>query len=812
LTRFNIAITVFLLGGFLSTASAQFTQQGQVLLGAGSVESQNAPQFHAISSALSADGNTALIGDPLDNNNAGAAWPFVRTDGVWVQQGPKLVGSGAAGGAAQGHSVALSGDGTTALVGASGDNNGTGAAWVFTRSSGAWSQQGTKIAASGTIGDEAGSAVAISSDGNTAVVGAPLAEKQLGGFYVFIRQNGVWTQQTLIVGPNGVLADSDWFGYAVALSGDGNTIAVGAWGYNDFSGGTFVYTRTGNNWTQQGSPLVGSGAIGASVQGFSVSLSSDGNTLLVGAPGDNNKLGAAWVFARSQGVWSQQAKLVEVTGGPLMIVYTPPGFGDAVALSADGSTAVVGCPYCNNGQGAFRVFQRTPGGWLEGPSEAASGATVFGSQVAASTNGSTILAGGAATVVNGNTQGGTWAFVRTIFDISTSQVFVGVPFSFALSAVEADDNAPLAYSGTVSFSSSDPHASLPSSAPLSLSSSASPVAFQATLNTSGLQSITAADTSLVSGTATVMVQYLNVQATPSSLNFTYAAGINLSPAAVVVSANGPISLSASVAAPWLSVSGGGSAPASLSVKVNPAGLAAGTYNGAIALALSDGRSIQIPVTLTVTTQISIVAYSNSASFVGNPGAPNTLLSMFGIFPGCASGASANIGGLGTTVFASSPTQINLLIPSSVAGQSMLPLQIACNGLISETVSIPLIAYAPGVFTMAQSGAGEAAVVNQDESVGPPSPAGSIVTVYGTGFGVYAATSSDGLQRIAAPVTAMVGGVAATVLYAGEAPGYTPGLQQFNIMIPSGLASGSNAPLVLTVGGVVTQAGVFLAIR
>jgi hypothetical protein len=84
--------------------------------------------------ALSADGNTAIVGGFGDNSNAGAAWVFMRNGGVWSQQGSKLVGAGAFGNAGQGNSVALSGDGSTAMMGGPADNNSAGAAWVFVNS------------------------------------------------------------------------------------------------------------------------------------------------------------------------------------------------------------------------------------------------------------------------------------------------------------------------------------------------------------------------------------------------------------------------------------------------------------------------------------------------------------------------------------------------------------------------------------------------------------------------------------------------------------------------------------------------------
>jgi hypothetical protein len=109
-----------------------WTQQGKKLVGTGAVSTPiNTRQGDSV--ALSADGNTAIVGGSRDNNDVGATWVFTRTDGVWTQHGKKRVGTGAVGKAQQGSSVALSGDGSTAMVGGFDDNGGVGAAWVFVR-------------------------------------------------------------------------------------------------------------------------------------------------------------------------------------------------------------------------------------------------------------------------------------------------------------------------------------------------------------------------------------------------------------------------------------------------------------------------------------------------------------------------------------------------------------------------------------------------------------------------------------------------------------------------------------------------------
>ncbi len=119
-------------------------QQGNKIVGSGNLGNS----YQGWSSSLSADGNTSIVGGYYDNNQQGAAWVFTRSGGVWSQQGNKLVGTGNLGTARQGISVALSADGNTAIVGGYYDNNSMGAAWVFTRSGGVWTQQGSKLVGS----------------------------------------------------------------------------------------------------------------------------------------------------------------------------------------------------------------------------------------------------------------------------------------------------------------------------------------------------------------------------------------------------------------------------------------------------------------------------------------------------------------------------------------------------------------------------------------------------------------------------------------------------------------------------------------
>ena len=358
---------VMLVCGLLpGTALAQFTQQGLKLVGTGAI----GDAFQGYRVSLSGDGNTAIVGGPEDNSLAGAAWVYTRSGGVWSQQA-KLVSVdayfGCSFGVQQGGSVALSRDGNTALVGGSGDNNCAGAAWVYTRSGGVWSQQAKLVGTGAVGGANQGLSVSLSSDGNTAIVGGNRDNSDIGAAWVYIRSGAAWTQQAKLVG-TGVLGPEAEQGEFVSLSSDGNTAIVGGPtdNYNNGNrfGAAWVFTRsTSGVWSQQ-AKLVGTDAIGPALQGYSVSLSGDGNTAIVGGPEDNSYAGAAWVYTRSGGVWSQQAKLV----GTGAVGGANQGFSGA--LSSDGNTAIVGGPTdnYNNGtwDGAAWIFTRsTSGVWSQ---------------------------------------------------------------------------------------------------------------------------------------------------------------------------------------------------------------------------------------------------------------------------------------------------------------------------------------------------------------------------------------------------------------------------------------------------------------
>ena len=267
--------------------------------------------------SVALSGNTALVGAEnatvAGKSGAGAAYIYTRSGGSWSQQA-ELRDPQAAAIDEFGYQVALSG--TTALVGVPyksvAGKSGAGAAYVFTRSGTSWSQQAELKASNAAANDNFGSSVALS--GDTALVGASfksVAGKQYAGVaYVFTRSGTSWSQQAELKASNA--AANDNFGSSVALSGD--TALVGAYAKTvagkHSAGAVFVFARSGTSWSQQAELSDPKASAG---EWFGSSLALSGETALVGAyaktVAGKHYAGVAYVFARSGTSWSQQAEL-----------------------------------------------------------------------------------------------------------------------------------------------------------------------------------------------------------------------------------------------------------------------------------------------------------------------------------------------------------------------------------------------------------------------------------------------------------------------------------------------------------------------
>ncbi|MBK8170391.1 MAG: integrin [Sandaracinaceae bacterium] len=386
-----------------------FTRAGSVWSQEAYIKASNTGTYANFgqSVSLSSDGNTLAVGANGERSNAtgingnqadasaanaGATYVFTRAGSAWTQEA-YIKASNTGGGDGFGRFVALSSDGNTLAVGASSEASSAtgidgnqadnaaasaGAAYVLTRAGSTWTQQAYIKASNTGGGDIFGNALALSSDGNTLAVASGWEDSNAigidgnqsdnsaptaGAVYVFAREGSVWTQQAYAKASN--TDASDWFGASLALSSDGNTLAVGASGeasnatgiggnQTDNSaanaGAVYVFTRAGSVWVQH--DYIKASNSGANDDfGRSVALSSDGNTLAVGADGESSNAtgingnqtdgsvayaGAAYVFTRVGSVWTQQDYVKASNSG------TNDYFGNCVAMSADGNTLAVG--------------------------------------------------------------------------------------------------------------------------------------------------------------------------------------------------------------------------------------------------------------------------------------------------------------------------------------------------------------------------------------------------------------------------------------------------------------------------------------
>lgn len=319
--------------------------------------------------SIALSGDTALVGARWDENPngeyAGAAYLFERSEGTWNRQA-KLSADDGNQEDEFGYSVALTGD--TALIGAPGYEEqyvpDQGAAYVFERSGDTWSQQTKLVPEDNNEDDRLGKSVALV--GDTALVGAYTDSEpngfEAGSAYIFERSDGTWTQQAKLVPDDGDSQDA--FGYSVALTDD--TALIGAYidedPYGEEAGSAYVFERSDGTWTQQAKLLPGDGE---EFIRFGESVALDGGTALVGAKRDinpnGNFAGATYVFVRNDGAWTQQAKLTANDGDDEDYL------GNAVALSGD--TALCGAYRDEdpNGRdaGSAYVFERNDEAWTQ---------------------------------------------------------------------------------------------------------------------------------------------------------------------------------------------------------------------------------------------------------------------------------------------------------------------------------------------------------------------------------------------------------------------------------------------------------------
>jgi hypothetical protein len=315
------------------------------------------------------DGDTIVVGSPLDDGGAGAnqgsVYVYVRSGGLWTQQA-KIVPADASADARFGWSVDISGD--TLVAGAYWDDGplpNQGSAYVYVRSGTTWTLQAQLQASDAAADDRYGSAVAIKND--DVIVGAIQGDgafSSVGAAYVYVRSGTSWSEQAKLLASDG--QTSDYFGSTLDI--DGNYVVVGS----PFTPGTagltqgaaYVFLRSGTNWSEQAKLLAGDPA--ASDQ-FARSVSISGDTVAAGCPYHDvpvSSCGATYIFVRSGTSWSQQARLVHSDA------TNSDAFGLSVSLAGN---LLVACtpfdtsPAPGTVQGSAYAFTRSGTNWTQQP-------------------------------------------------------------------------------------------------------------------------------------------------------------------------------------------------------------------------------------------------------------------------------------------------------------------------------------------------------------------------------------------------------------------------------------------------------------
>ena len=208
---------------------------------------------------------------------------------------------------------------------------------------------------------------------------------------------------------------------------------------------------------------------------------------------------------------------------------------------------------------------------------------------------------------------------------------------------------------------------------------------------------------------------------------------------------------------------------------------------------------------------------NAASLATGPICPGEVVTLTGSIPDGTPAVMVN--GIPATVTYAGLNQVNFIVPFELDLSNPAQLELRENGS-SATISVPVTAAAPGIFTLGANGIGPGAILNQDYSVNSPSaPAarGSVIMIYAAGFGALAPLPVDGqiaqaLANTTSEVTATIDGIAAPVLYAGAAPSLINGMVQINVLVPDGAHTNPAAPVSLSMGSVTTQPGVTVSIQ
>ncbi|MFN0100660.1 MAG: BACON domain-containing protein [Bryobacteraceae bacterium] len=397
--------------------------------------------------------------------------------------------------------------------------------------------------------------------------------------------------------------------------------------------------------------------------------------------------------------------------------------------------------------------------------------------------------------------------------LSVSPASAATPGAVTVS-VNGSGLAAGTYSGTVTLTAAG--------------ASNSPLNIPVTLTVGPQQTLTVSPTTLTFshqlGAAAPATQTVSLSSSGTALNFTTAA----------TTASGGAWLTATPAS--------GTTGATVTIGVNPAGLAAGTYTGTVTItapgASNSPQTVSVTLTIAAVATPSPSAVGNAASFAPGPIAPGEVVSIVGTNLGPATPAFFRLNSVGTidptlsdtqvlfdslpgTVLYTSQSQINVVVPYGIFGRLSVRMTVAYRGQVSSSIELRVADAAPAIFAVA--GSNQGAIVNQNNTVNTannPAAKGSVITVYLTGEGQTNPGGQDGrvtpidgtqLKRPLLPVTATIGGIPAVVEYAGSSPGIVSGVMQANLRIAENVPSG-NQPVVITVGANASPSTVTVAVQ
>ncbi|MCD6366481.1 MAG: hypothetical protein J7L46_02960, partial [Bacteroidales bacterium] len=402
-------VLLLMLSNFVN---AQWTQTGQ------DIDGEAAYDYSGRSVSLSADGSVVAIGaiyNDGNGSNAGHVRVYQNVSGTWTQTGQDIDGEAA--GDQSGISVSLSSDGSIVAIGAvgnTGNGNAAGHVRIYQIVSDTWTQIGQDIDGE-AADDESGWSVSLSSDGSVVAIGAIYNDgngTNAGHVRIYQNISGTWTQVGQDI--DGEVA-GDWSGWSVSLSSDGAVVAIGAI-YNDGNGTNAghvrIYQNVSGTWTQIGQDIDGEAADDRS--GTSVSLSSDGSVVAIGAiynDGNGSDAGHVRIYQNAGGTWTQIGQDIdgEAAGDES---------GWSVSLSSDGSVVAIGAPW-NDGNislaGYVRIYKNAGGTWTQTGQDIDGEATIdsSGISVSLSSDGTVVAIG------TPNNDGNGYAGLVRIYGYST---------------------------------------------------------------------------------------------------------------------------------------------------------------------------------------------------------------------------------------------------------------------------------------------------------------------------------------------------------------------------------------------------------